>query len=143
MFIFHIDLHATRPWNITRRWSEKPGVSFCNSSFRLESSKQYFRRTKAKKQKQDQIILGIIYIFISQIDLHATKLWTECLITLLHPFGKVGRKESSMYKKDISNECYNQDFSSRFSKYKFNMYLPLDNTSSLFSLGSYFPFLSW
>jgi hypothetical protein len=36
-----------------------------------------------------------------------------------------------------------QDCSSKFSKYKFKMYLPVDKTSSLFSLGSYFPFRSW
>lgn len=36
-----------------------------------------------------------------------------------------------------------QDFSNKFSRYKFKMYLPVDKTSSLFSLGSYFPFLSW
>ena len=36
-----------------------------------------------------------------------------------------------------------QDCSSRFSKYKFKMYLLVDCTSSLFSLGSYFPLRSW
>lgn len=56
-------------------------------------------------------------------------------------------KESSVYETDASRlrnpRAEYQDCWNKLSRYRLRMYLPVDNTSSLFSLGSYFPFRSW